>query len=88
MGLTVLPEGCPGYECDPVRLAMIQQVVPLPVGEAVPVLHRDDRHYLPCPFNMLQGDVGQAHMPDLSLFALPRQRLDGRIKRNRRIRYV
>ena len=50
-------------------LAVIDQIVPLPVSKAVTILHRYDGDNLAPAFNVFLGHVGEADMANLSLLA-------------------
>ena len=64
----------PRDEHDSVSFAIIHDVIPLAVGEAVAVLHRHNRHDLPRTLDIFPCDIRQGDVPDFSLFAGPRQR--------------
>lgn len=47
----------PGDESDSVAFAVVHHVVPLSIGKAVAILHRDDRNNLARPLDVLARDI-------------------------------
>ena len=54
-------------------LAIVDHVIPLPVGKAIAILHRDDGDDFAAALDVLLGHVGKAHMANLALLAQPGQ---------------
>ena len=63
----VLSERGPGDEGNAVLRAVIEEEVPLAIGEAIPILHGHDGDDLACALEVLKGHVGQGDVADLSL---------------------
>ena len=57
----------PGNEHDSVLLAIVHHVVPLAIGEAVTVLHRNDWHNFASAFDVFPRYIGQARSDESSL---------------------
>ena len=55
--LTILSKGRPGDEGDSVLLAVVKQVVPFAVSEAIAVLDRNDGDDFSCALKVFKGDV-------------------------------
>ena len=88
IGFPVLAERSPRHEGNPMLLAVVQQIIPFAVGEAVAVLDSDNRNDLPRPLQMLQSNVRQRHMTDLSLLAQPGQCADRGVEGHGGVRNV
>jgi len=58
VGLAILAEGSPGDEGDAEFFAVVEEVVPLAVGEAVAVLDGDDGDDFASALEVFEGDVG------------------------------
>ena len=71
MCLLRLTEGSSGKESNKesniVLLAVIDDEVGFPVGEAVAVLHRDNWHDLTCPLHVFASHIRQRDMTNLTL---------------------
>src|SRR5579872_3114065 len=67
--LAHLAERSPGNEGDAVLLAMVEEVVPLAVSEAVAVLYGDDGDDFAGALDVFEGDVGERDVADLALGA-------------------
>src|SRR5712675_3448155 len=82
------PQREPGNKSNSVALAVIHHVVPLTVGEAVAILHRNDGDDFARSLNVLLRDVGQPNQANLAFVSQLRQRFHGGLKRDDRIRSV
>jgi hypothetical protein len=73
----------PRDEDDPSLLAVPEHILGRAVGQVIPVLHASDRGDLRRRGDLLDGDLGQAHVPDLSFLLEDAQRTDLIGERNR-----
>ena len=81
-GFACLAERRPGHEADVVLLTVIEEVIPLAVGEAVAVLHGDDGDDFAGALDVLERDVGEADVADFALFAQLGQSFHGGLERD------
>ena len=68
-GNPACPQWKPRDEGDSILLAMIHHIIPLTIGEAITVLHRNNGDDPARPLDVLLSDVRQSDKPNLS-FAL------------------
>ena len=78
-------EGIPRNVRKPVALAPVDERVVVPLGDAVAVLDRDDRHDLPRPIELPLADVREPDVPHLPLGTQLRQRAHGLLERHVRV---
>src|ERR1700749_5123574 len=74
MCLLRLTKGSPRKESNIVQLAVIDDEVRFPVGEAIAVLHRDNRDDLKCPLHMFASYIRKRDMTNLPLLTQTSQR--------------
>lgn len=86
--LTVLTKRSPGDEGDAVFLAVIEDVVPFSVCEAVTVLNGDDGDDLAGALEVFEGDVGESDVLDFALRAEVGQAFHGGVEGDGGIGYV
>ncbi len=79
------PQRKPGNEHDSVLFAIVHHVVPLAIGEAVTILHGNDRHNLASPLDVLPRYIGQADQANLALGLQLGQRAHRRLQRHNRV---
>ena len=72
----------PRDEHDPISLAIVDDVIPLAIGETVAVLDRCDGDDPASPFNVFLGDVGEGDHANLPLKLQFGQSFDRNVKRN------
>src|SRR5260370_42534751 len=75
-----LTEGSPRKESDIVLLAIIDDEVRFPIGEAVAVLHGDNRHDPACPLHVLASHIRERDVTNLTLLAQFSQRFYRRLE--------
>ena len=78
----------PRHKADVVLLAIVDDEVPLTIGEAVAVLHGNDRNDPACALDVLAGNIGERDMADFAGLDVPGQGFHRRIKRHCRIGHV
>ncbi len=76
----------PGNKSNFIALTIIHHVVPFTIGEAVAVLHRDDRDNFASSLDVLLRNVGQSDQANLPFVSQLSQRLHGCFKRHDGIR--
>lgn len=67
---------CPGFKRDAIFRAVVDNIIPFAIGEAVPVLHRNDGNDLTSALDVLARDVRQTDMANFALLAKLRQCFD------------
>jgi len=72
----------PGNEGDGVLFAVVHDVVPFAVGEAVAILHGDDGNDAAGALDVFLRDVGESDEANLAFFFEQGERADGFLERN------
>ena len=85
VAVTGLAERSPGDESDAILVAVVEEVIPLAIGEAVAVLDGDNGGESAGAFQVIHGDVAEADVADFALFLESDEGFDGSLEGDGRV---